>query len=282
MMSFSRAPIVPVVRLAGPIGMATPLRPGLSLAGVSGALDRAFSMSKCEAVAVTINSPGGSPVQSNLIFRRIRQLATDKKKRVYVFCEDVAASGGYFIAIAGDEIYVDPSSIVGSIGVISATFGFDKALDRLGIERRLYTSGTAKSFLDPFAPERPEDVARLATIQREIHATFIAAVKERRAGKLTVADEDVFSGAFWTGSRARDLGLVDGVDDIRSRMQSLFGPKVKLKPVAMAGGGLLSKLRRLPAGEGMIGLLPGAGMKGLARDALATLEERAMWSRYGL
>ena len=164
--------------------MVTPLRPGLALSSMAGPIERAFSTSKLPTVAIVINSPGGSPVQSHLIFSRIRQLAKEKDKRVYVFCEDVAASGGYFLALAGDEIYADPSSIVGSIGVISAGFGFDKLIDRFGIERRVHTAGKDKGLLDPFQPERPEDVARLKELQRDVHDVFIGIVKERRAAKL--------------------------------------------------------------------------------------------------
>ncbi len=173
MWPFSRKPVVPVLRFTGPIGMVTPLRPGLSIAGVAGAIEKAFNLSKLPSVAVLINSPGGSPVQSNLIFKRIRQLAEEKKKKVYVFCEDVAASGGYFLAIAGDEIYADPSSIIGSIGVISSGFGFVEAIDKLGIERRVYTAGISKSLLDPFLPEKVEDVERLKAMQRDVHDVFI-------------------------------------------------------------------------------------------------------------
>ena len=184
MWPFTRTPTVPVLRFTGPIGMATPLRPGISLAAYAGAIEKAFSLSKLPSVAVLINSPGGSPVQSNLIFKRIRQLAEEKNKRVYVFCEDVAASGGYFLAIAGDEIYADPSSIVGSIGVISSSFGFVEAIEKLGIERRVYTAGLNKSTLDPFLPEKPDDVARLKALQLDVHDVFIGLVKERRLGKL--------------------------------------------------------------------------------------------------
>lgn len=270
---FSRTPVIPVLRLTGPIGMATPLRPGLSLAAVAGALERTFSASKLGGVAIAINSPGGSPVQSSLIFRRIRQLADEKKKRVHVFCEDVAASGGYYLALAGDEIHADASSIVGSIGVISATFGLDKAIERLGVERRIYTSGGMKSFLDPFLPEQPTDVARLKAVQREIHDAFISAVKERRGQKLRAPDEELFSGAFWSGPRAQELGLIDGIGDMRSRLKAIYGDKVRLRAIPIAGGGILARLRRSPVLES------GAGF---ADDALSALEARALWSRYGL
>ncbi|MEZ5817493.1 MAG: S49 family peptidase [Hyphomicrobiaceae bacterium] len=275
----SRAPTIPVLRLAGPIGMPAPLRPGLSLSTVAGALQRAFSLSRHPAVAISINSPGGSPVQSHLIFKRIRQLAAEKDKRVHVFCEDVAASGGYFLALAGDDIYADPSSIVGSIGVISATFGLTKAIERLGIERRVYTSGEMKSFLDPFLPEQPTDVERLRSVQREIHDAFIAVVKERRGQKLRAPDSELFTGAFWSGPRAQELGLIDGIGEIRGTLRSLYGDKVRLRVVPLGGTGLLARLRRLPAGgeTSDLAVLPSS----FADDLIAALETRALWARFG-
>jgi signal peptide peptidase SppA len=278
---FSRNPVVPVLRFTGPIGMATPLRPGLALAAVAGAIEKAFSLSRLPAVAVVVNSPGGSPVQSNLIFRRIRQLAKEKEKRVYVFCEDIAASGGYFLALSGDEIYADPSSIVGSIGVISAGFGLDKVIDRLGIERRVHTAGKDKGALDPFRPERPEDVALLKELQRDVHEVFMNAVKERRGGKLSGAEADLFSGSFWSAPRARELGLIDGIADLRSKMQELHGRKVRLKAVPLAGGGLLSRFRRLP-GLQTITNDGFAFAPSFADDLISAVEARALWSRFGL
>lgn len=278
---FSRNPVVPVLRFTGPIGMATPLRPGLALASVAGAIEKAFSLSRLPAVAVVVNSPGGSPVQSNLIFRRIRQLAKEKDKRVYVFCEDIAASGGYFLALSGDEIYADPSSIVGSIGVISAGFGLDKVIDRLGIERRVHTAGKDKGALDPFRPERPEDVALLKELQRDVHEVFMNAVKERRGGKLSGAEEHLFSGSFWSAPRARELGLIDGIADLRSKMQELHGRKVRLKAVPLAAGGLLSRFRRLP-GFQTITNDGFAFAPSFADDLISAVEARALWSRFGL
>lgn len=277
---FSRTPVIPVVRLSGPIGMATPLRPGLSLAAVAGVLERAFSASRLPGVAIVINSPGGSPVQSHLIYQRIRQLADEKKKRVHVFCEDVAASGGYFLAVAGDEIYADPSSIVGSIGVISASFGMSKAIERLGIERRIYTAGEMKSFLDPFLPEQPADVERLRAVQREVHDAFIGVVKERRGQKLRAPDQELFNGAFWAGPRAHELGLIDGIADMRSRMRALYGEKIRLRVIPMGGGGLLARLRRRPS-LGLAGEIT-ASQLGLADDVISTVEARVLWSRFGL
>ncbi len=275
-----RGPVVPFLRLSGTIGMATPLRPGLSIASLAGPIEKAFSLSKLPAVAVAVNSPGGSPVQSSLIFRRIRQLAEEKKKTVYVFCEDVAASGGYYIATAGDEIYADASSIIGSIGVLTATFGLNKAIEKLGVERRVYTAGEAKAILDPFQPEKPEDVERLKAIQRDVHDVFIGIVKERRAGKLKGHDGELFSGAFWSAPKALELGLIDGISDARTRMRELFGEKVRLKAIPLWSGGLLGRLRRLPS----IGALEGDTATGLAfaDDLVSAIEARALWSRFGL
>ena len=224
--------------------MATPLRPGLSLATLAGPLEKTFTLSKMPAVAISINSPGGSPVQSNLIFQRIRQLAAEHNKRVHVFCEDGAASGGYFIAAAGDEIYADPSSIIGSIGVISQSFGLDKAIERLGIERRVYTSGLSKGALDPFLPEKPDDIARLKTLQADVHEVFKSIVSQSRGAKLKSSDPNLFSGAFWSAARARDLGLIDGLGDMRSRLRELYGPKIELHAVPLGKPGLLARLRR--------------------------------------
>lgn len=278
MWPFTRKPVVPVLRFSGPIGMVTPLRPGLSIAGVAGTIEKAFNLSKLPTVAILINSPGGSPVQSNLIFKRIRQLAEEKEKKVYVFCEDVAASGGYFLSIAGDEIYADPSSIVGSIGVISQGFGFVEAIEKLGIERRVYTAGLSKSTLDPFLPEKPDDIARLKAIQNDVHDVFIGLVKERRAGKLKASDAELFSGAFWSGPKAMELGLIDGISDLRSKMQSLHGKDVRLQVVEPPKTGLLSRLRRFaPAVTGT-----NAGGLAFADDLVSAIETRALWSRFGL
>lgn len=280
---FSRRPVVPVLRFVGPIGMATPLRPGLALSTVAGPIEKAFAASKLPTVAILINSPGGSPVQSHLIYKRIRQLAAEKNKRVYVFCEDVAASGGYFLALAGDEIYADPSSIVGSIGVISAGFGFDKAIEKLGIERRVYTAGATKSILDPFKPEKAEDIERLKSIQRDVHDSFISIVKERRGARLAAPDEELFNGAFWAGPKAVQLGLIDGIADVRSKMRALHGDEVRLRVVPIGGGGLMSRLRR-PAGFslGAVAEAPASLGSAVAGDVISAIEARALWSRFGL
>ncbi|MGD9922238.1 MAG: S49 family peptidase [Pseudorhodoplanes sp.] len=269
-------PVVPVVRLTGAIGFSTPLRPGITLAGVARLLERAFSAKRAKAVAILINSPGGSPVQSHLVFRRIRQLADEKKLPVIVFIEDVGASGGYMIACAGDEIYCDPFSIVGSIGVVGATFGLNKAIEKLGIERRVYTAGDRKLTLDPFLPENPEDVAHVKTIQKDIHEGFIALVKERRNSKLSGPESALFSGEYWSGQQAVRLGLVDGFGEVRSLLRARFGEKVRLPLIAERGwfG------RRLPG----VGTQAAAGLVGgnLAEDFLSAMETRAIWARYGL
>src|SRR5580658_1108909 len=233
-------PVVPVVRLTGVIGFGTPLRPGLSLASVARTLDRAFATRNAPAVALSINSPGGSPAQSHLIFRRIRELAKEKDRRVIAFVEDAAASGGYMTACAGDEIIADPHSIVGSIGVVSGTFGFDKLIAKYGIERRVYTSGEHKSMLDPFLPENPDDVARLKKLQREIHDSFIALVKSRRGAKLTGPENDLFSGEYWTGRRALELGLIDSIGSLRGVLRERFGDKVAT-PLVRAERGFLGR-----------------------------------------
>jgi len=282
MWPFSKPAFVPVLRLSGVIAASgSPLSgASLSMATLAGPLERAFSASKLPSVAIIINSPGGSPVQSNLIFRRIRALAIEKKKRVYVFCEDVAASGGYFIAMCGDEIYADPSSIVGSIGVISSGFGFNKALEKLGVDRRVYTAGLSKSTLDPFLPEQPEDVERLKALQRDVHDVFIGVVKERRGALLKGADAELFSGAFWSGPRALDHGLIDGISDLRTKMREVHGDKVKLRVMPLGGSGWLSWLRRVPAFD-TIGGHTGAELIDPQR-AISAIEARLLWSRYGL
>ena len=214
-----RAPLVPVLRFSGPIGVVTPLRPGLTLSTSASAIDKAFSMSGAKAVAIQINSPGGSAVQSMLIYKRIRALAAEKDLKVYVFAEDVAASGGYLLALAGDEIYADPSSIIGSIGVITATFGVNELIRNWGIERRVYTAGDRKVTLDPFLPENPADVAHIKAIQEDIHEGFIALVKERRGAKLTGPESALFSGEYWAGEEAHRLGLVDGIGEVHRVLQ---------------------------------------------------------------
>jgi serine protease SohB len=268
------APVVPVVRLTGIIGFSTPLRPGITLAGFARTLDRAFATRNSPAVALAINSPGGSAAQSHLIFRRIRQLAQEKERRVIAFVEDAAASGGYMLACAGDEIIADPNSIIGSIGVVGGSFGFDKLIDKLGIERRLYAAGEHKTMLDPFLPENPDDVERLKKLQREIHEDFIALVKSRRGGKLGGPENDLFSGAYWSGKRALELGLVDGIGDLRGVLRERFGDKVVTPLISTERGWLGRRVAGIAGGELM--------QVGLAADLISTLEARALWARYGL
>src|SRR6059058_2906196 len=232
------AAVVPVVRLSGLIGAVTPLRPGMSLAGIARTLERAFSMRNAKAVALVINSPGGSPVQSRQIYLRIRQLAAEKKLPVLVFVEDVAASGGYMIACAGDEIFCDPSSILGSIGVIGGSFGFPKLMEKLGVERRLYISGEHKAMLDPFLPENPEDVERLKAVQREIHEGFIELVRRSRGSRLKGPEKTLFSGEYWTGAKAVEFGLADHIGDLRSTLRERFGPDVATPLVSPPRGWL--------------------------------------------
>jgi signal peptide peptidase SppA len=273
-------PVVPVVRLSGTIGAVTPLRPGLTLAAIAKTLERAFATRGARAVALVINSPGGSPVQSRQIYLRIRQLAAEKKLPVLVFVEDVAASGGYMIACAGDEIYCDPSSILGSIGVVGGSFGFQQLIQKIGVERRLYTAGAHKAMLDPFLPENPDDVARLKAIQREIHAIFISLVKESRGSRLKDADDELFTGEYWAGEKSVALGLADGIGDLRATLRARYGEKV-LTPVIAPASGMLSGLfgRRAP-GAGSLGALD--GIRALPDDLISALETRAIWAKFGL
>jgi signal peptide peptidase SppA len=268
--------VVPVVRLSGAIGLSTPLRPGLTLASVARPLEKAFTMRRASAVALLINSPGGSPVQSHQIHLRIRQLAAEHNVPVIAFAEDVAASGGYMLACAADEIICDDSSIIGSIGVIGGSFGFSGLLQKLGIERRLYTSGERKAMLDPFLPEKPEDVERLKSVQREIHEDFIALVKRSRGARLTGPENDLFSGEFWTGRKAVTLGVADGIGDVRTVLRQRFGDDVRM-PLIGPERSLFGRTRPgVALRERLLGDL------GLAENLISALEERALWSRYGL
>src|SRR5476651_1013241 len=271
--------VVPVVRLSGVIGAVTPLRPGMSLAGVARTLERAFATRNARAVALVINSPGGSPVQSRQIYLRIRQLAVEKKLPVLVFVEDVAASGGYMIACAGDEIFCDPSSILGSIGVVGGTFGFQELIKRVGIERRLYTAGEHKAMLDPFLPENPDDVARVKALQREIHAIFIALVKGSRGARLKGADDVLFTGEYWAGETSVSLGLAGGIGDLRATLRARYGDKVLTPVIAPATGLLSGLLGRKPAGAGTLVSLD--GLAGLPDELISALETRAIWAKFG-
>lgn len=271
--------VVPVVRLSGVIGAVTPLRPGMSLAGVAKLLERAFGTRNAKAVALVINSPGGSPVQSRQIYLRIRQLAAEKKLPVLVFVEDVAASGGYMIACAGDEIFCDPSSILGSIGVVGGSFGFQELIKKIGVERRLYTAGAHKAMLDPFQPENPDDVARVKALQREIHAIFIALVKQSRGARLKGADDVLFSGEYWAGETSVALGLGDAIGDIRSVLRMRYGEKVQM-PVIAAPTGILSGLLGRKSANASSDLALD-GVAGLPDQLISALETRAIWARYG-
>lgn len=263
-------PVVPVVRLTGAIGFSTPLSPGITMASTAKLLDRAFAMKRAKAVAIVINSPGGSPVQSHLIYQRIRMLAAEKKKKVIAFVEDVAASGGYMIACAADEIVVDPSSIVGSIGVISASFGFDKAIKKIGVERRVHTAGDHKMSLDPFRPEKPEDVRRLKALQKDIHEMFIALVKKSRGKKLNGPEKTLFSGEFWVGEQSVKYGLADRLGEIKTVLRERYGKNVETPLIAPSASWFSKKT-------------PGVSLEGdWAATLISAIEARAMWSRYGL
>ena len=271
--------VVPVVRLSGVIGAVTPLRPGMSLAGVARTLERAFEVKNAKAVALMINSPGGSPVQSRQIYVRIRQLAAEKKLPVLVFVEDVAASGGYMIACAGDEIFCDPSSIMGSIGVVGGAFGFQDLIKKIGVERRLYTAGAHKAMLDPFLPENPDDVARVKALQREIHAIFIALVKQSRGSRLKGTDDVLFTGEYWAGETSVSLGLADAIGDLRSTLRARYGDKVVMPLIAPATGMLSSLLGRKSAGAGALASID--GIAGLPDELISALETRAIWAKFG-
>src|SRR5437667_533784 len=270
---------VPVVRLSGLIGAVTPLRPGMSLAGVARTLERAFATKNAKAVALLINSPGGSPVQSRQIYLRIRQLAAEKKLPVLVFVEDVAASGGYMIACAGDEIFCDPSSILGSIGVVGGSFGFQALIQKIGVERRLYTAGAHKAMLDPFLPENPDDVARVKALQREIHTIFIALVKQSRGSRLKGTDDVLFTGEYWAGETSVSLGLADAIGDLRSTLRARYGDNVLMPVIAPATGVLASLLGRKSPGASSLAALDGIG--GLPDELISALETRAIWAKFG-
>jgi len=256
------SPNVNVVRLYGVIGGGSRLGgAALNDAGLAPVIEKAFAKGKPQAVAIVINSPGGSPAQSSLIGARIRRLAEEKDIPVYGFCEDVAASGGYWLATAADQIFVDPSSVVGSIGVISASFGFHELINRYGVERRVYTAGEDKSMLDPFRPERPEDIERLKKLQKVIHDNFIEQVKSRRGSRLQ--RDDIYTGEIWVGQEAVDLGLVDGIGHVVPKMKEIFGDKVELNVI----GQKRSFFRRIGA--------PGAN------EMIGAVEDRLEWARFG-
>jgi len=261
-------PVVNLVRLHGAIGVGSPLKPPITFKDINEVLEKAFRKGVA-AVALSVNSPGGSAVQSALIHRRIRALAEEHKLPVYVFCEDVAASGGYWLACAGDEIYADRSSVVGSIGVISAGFGFVEAIGKLGIERRVHTAGESKSMLDPFQPEKAEDVGRLLAVQGDVHDAFKDLVRSRRGPKLKGTDDELFSGAFWSGAQALDRGLIDGLGHLHDVLRAKFGEKLVIRVISPPQGWGLRRLGFGAAGD-------------ISDSFIASVETRALWSRFGL
>lgn len=272
----ARPPTVAVLRFAGIVSPTpSPLRPALNAATVSGAVERACRLRGLKAIALQVNSPGGSPVQSALIANRVRARARERDVPVFAFVEDVAASGGYWLACAADEIYADRASIVGSIGVISAGFGFNEAIAKLGIDRRVHHRGSRKAMLDPFRPEDPGDVERLNALHGDIHRAFIDHVRNRRGKRLKGDDETLFNGDVWTGERAVELGLVDGLGELRATMRDRFGEEVRLPLIGAARGWLRRRL-------GMAAWPPPFDAAAAVGGILAALEERAVWARYGL
>ncbi len=274
-------PVVAVVRLSGVISDRSGIsRSGLSAAGLVTVLETAFKMPNLKAVALAINSPGGSPVQSSLIGKRIRALAEEHEVPVIAFAEDVAASGGFWLACAADEIYADDSSVIGSIGVISAGFGFQNAIKKLGVERRVYTAGEMKSTLDPFLREKPDDIERLAELQQDVFNAFKEMVRERRKDKLNASEDELFTGAFWTGRRALEMGLIDGLGELTSVMQERYGDKVRFHPVEQRQNWLKQKLgfgmtsRNWPSSKG--------AMSSIVDEVLVAIEERGLWNKFGL
>ena len=264
------APRVSVLRLSGVIASGgSPLRKNLNYVSLEPVIKKAFLDKKQSAVILCINSPGGSPVQSALIGKRIRQLADKNKIPIIAFCEDVAASGGYWLASCADEIYADESSIIGSIGVISAGFGFTEAISKLGIERRVYTSGESKSVLDPFKKESPKDVARLRGLQNDIHEHFIEHVKSRRGKKLN-EEEPLFTGLFWTGKKAEKLGLIDGIGAMQDVLMEKFGDDVKIKQITQKKG-----LFSVAGSSSRLGAA-------ISYELVEYLEHRHLWARFGL
>ncbi len=270
----SRPPVVGAIRLSGVIAAQSgPARQALNLAQLEDVIEAAFELSRLKAIALFINSPGGSPVQSALLHDRIRALAEEKEIPVYAFCEDVAASGGYWIACAGEQIYANENSIIGSIGVISASFGFEELIAKVGVERRIHTAGKRKSFLDPFSPENEDDIVRLKELQAQIHQSFKKHVQNRRGDRLTGEEEELFSGDFWTAPEAKERGLIDDFGDARQILREKFGDKVKIREIEVKKGRLQ---RRLSFGMDSR-ILADAG-----DQMINALNARTLWKRYGL
>ena len=264
---FKKKKVVAHLKLSGVIGNVGKFKQGIDFAGQEEIIKKAFSLKKAVCVAITINSPGGSPVQSHLIYSFIRQQAKKNKKKVLVFAEDVAASGGYLISCAGDEIYANSSSIIGSIGVISASFGFKNLIEKIGVQRRVYTAGKNKSTLDPFLDEKEEDIQRLKNIQLELHQDFIDVVEESRGTKLNkTGGIELFSGEFWTGKKAKELGLIDGIGNSDQILRQKFGDEVEIKKFGKSKGWLAKKL---------------SSSEDHADKLISILEERSIWQRYG-
>ena len=265
---FKKKKVVPHIRLSGVIGSVGKFKQGLDFAGQQELIEKAFSIKKAKAIAISVNSPGGSPVQSHLIYSYIKKQAKKNKKKVLVFAEDVAASGGYLIACAGDEIYANSSSIIGSIGVIYSSFGLQELIKKAGIQRRIYTAGKNKSTLDPFVEEKEEDIQRLKKIQLDLHSDFIKVVEESRSTKLKKdKNTDLFTGEFWSGSKAKDLGLIDGLGNADEILREKFGEDVVIKKFEKSKSWVSKKLSG--AGENQIDNL------------LNILEEKSIWQRYG-
>jgi signal peptide peptidase SppA len=264
---FKKKKIVPHIKLNGIIGSAGKFKQGLDFSGQEEIISKAFSTKKATSVAITINSPGGSPVQSHLIYNFIRQQAKKNKKKVLVFVEDVAASGGYLIACAGDEIYANSSSIVGSIGVIYSSFGFTELIKKIGVERRVHTAGKNKSTLDPFLDEKKEDIERLKNIQLDLHKDFIDLVEKSRGTKLKKSEVELFSGEFWSGNKAKALGLIDGIGDANQILKEKFGEDVVIKKFEKSKSWLSKKL---------------SSSNDRVDQLTNILEERSIWQRYGL
>ncbi len=266
---FKKKIIIPHIKLSGVIGSAGRFKQGIDFSGQQEIIKKAFTIKKAKIVAISINSPGGSPVQSHLIHDYIKQLAKKNKKKVMIFAEDVAASGGYLIACAGDEIYANSSSIIGSIGVISASFGFQDAIKKIGVQRRVYTAGKNKSTLDPFKEEKEEDIERIKKLQLELHSDFIEVVKKSRGSKLKDPEKNnTFTGEFWSGSASMKLGLIDGVGNAEQILREKFGEDIIIKKLEKQKSFIEKKLS--------------SSLDNQIDNIASVIEERALWQRFGL
>ena len=266
---FKKKKIIPHIRLTGVIGSSGRFKQGIDFSGQQEIIKKAFSFKKAKNIAISINSPGGSPVQSHLIHDYIRQLAKKNEKKVIVFAEDVAASGGYLIACAGDEIYANSSSIIGSIGVISASFGFQDAIKKIGIQRRVYTAGKNKSTLDPFKEEKEEDIERIKKLQLELHSDFIDVVKKSRGSKLKEPEKNnTFTGEFWSGTASMKLGLIDGIGNAEQILREKFGEDIVIKKLEKQKSFIAKKLS--------------SSIDNQIDNLASVMEERALWQKFGL